>query len=125
YFLFLYHKHLIMSTAACDLTTGLAPYSPDAENPWNEERIRHMYMRMSFGADYNTIQQALANQPNTLVNSIINQGRNAPKAAAPPWANWAISQYSDFQTQLQEQVLSWALVWMNDMLTNSFRAKLT
>ncbi len=114
-----------MSTAACDLTTGLAPYSPNAENPWNEERIKHLYMRMSFGADHNTIQQALANQPNTLVNSIINQGRNAPKAAAPPWANWALSQYSDFQTQLQEQVLSWALVWMNDMLTNSFRGKLT
>ncbi len=114
-----------MSTAACDLTTGLAPYSPNAENPWNQERARHLYMRMSFGADYDTIQQALANQPNTLVSSIIEQGRNAPKAAAPPWANWAISQYSDFQTQLQEQVLSWALVWMNDMLTNSFRAKLT
>lgn len=75
------------TTLMCNNAT-LAVYVPSTANPWNEQKINHLYRRVGFGATRAMINEALTKTPVQVVNSIINQAKNATPAAAPYWIDW-------------------------------------
>lgn len=109
----------------CTLTTTLAPYAPDPTMPWDARRVKHLYRRLGFGASKSMIDQALLKHPQQVVDQLLDDAVNAAPAAQPAWADWPLSRYDDFAVEQQQQVLEWALVWLNDMLANPARGRMT
>jgi len=77
---------------SCETGT-LAPYVPSADMPWDERRVRHLYRRLAFGANHSTIQAALAQDPQDLVDALIDEALATPLPDPPDWANWTVDDY--------------------------------
>lgn len=106
-------------------TGTLNPYVPSAGQPWDRRRALHMLRRMGFGASPQQVDAVLGQSPTTLVDALITQAVNLPLPSAPYWANWDINNYTDFAQQSQDQLVSWVVGWIKDMLNNNFREKMT
>lgn len=109
---------------ACELDT-IAAYIPTANKPWNLQRAQHLYRRMGFGANNTTLQNALSQSPTDLVDNLVDNALTLPPTTAPIWGNWALTDYTNINTEAPTQVLEWYTQFMQDMLTNGFRDKLT
>ncbi len=112
-----------MITTNC-ATGTLAPYSPSAETPWDNRRIQHLFRRMGYGPSPVDLQDALAQSPSQLVDSLIDDAINLPLPEPPEWANWNIDNYGDFLDERQPQFVEWVVKWVKDMLAYGFREKL-
>ncbi len=108
----------------CFLRTGLEVYSPSGDMPWNVQRVKHLYRRLGFGINAKGLELALLREPEELINEWINQAVSAPLTPRPIWGDWALGDYSDFQSQLASQVLEYGLNFAEDMFQNPLRAKL-
>jgi len=113
-----------MNSSACTLTTGLAIYQPDDLRPWNLERVRHVYARLGFGAGMDTLRDGLNKSPADLVDELLDAALLEPPIGTPIWANWAVDDYNDFQTEAQANLLEFALGYVDEMLENPVRARL-
>ena len=112
--------------AVVNCTSGtLAPYAPSANWPWNRQRAAHLHRRLGFGASYQTLEQALAQEPVNMVDSLIDDALNAPLSTPPEWAYWNFTNYTDFPVQIEEQLIEWLATWTSDMLENPLRGKLS
>ena len=109
---------------ACDLD-GMTAYVPTVSKPWDETRAKHLYRRMGFGTTHANIQAALAMDPATLVDVLVDQAYNLAPTPAPAWGNWDVSDYSNINVQGPDQVLEWYSQFVMDMITNGLRDKLT
>ncbi|MBX7203224.1 MAG: DUF1800 domain-containing protein [Bacteroidia bacterium] len=109
---------------ACELDS-INVFVPTANKPWNQQRAQHLYRRMAFGAEYTNIQQAISTNPATLIDNLVDAAGAMLPTPAPVWANWALSDYTDVNTQGPAQILEWYTQFMKDMLENGFRDKLT
>jgi uncharacterized protein (DUF1800 family) len=108
----------------CMLSTGLSVYRPSAEMPWNAERVKHLYRRLGFGIDQKGREQALLREPEELVLEWIDKAAEAPLTPKPAWGDWALSNYTDFQSELASQVLEYGLTFARDLFENPLRARL-
>ena len=70
-----------------DTNTGLEPYVPTPENPWNRYRALHLLRRTGYGANPAAITAVLANEPDAAVDAIVDAALAAPLPPAPPWIN--------------------------------------
>jgi len=62
-----------MGAITCNtVDMSINAYTPRATKPWNEQRIRHLYNRLGFGASRQDIQNALNQTPAQLVDALIN-----------------------------------------------------
>jgi uncharacterized protein (DUF1800 family) len=96
--------------------------------PWNRRRALHLYRRTAFGASRPIIENALLQNPSTLVSTLVDEAKNLPPATPPEWANWAINNYSaneeERNAQIVLQIVSWVNVWMKDFRTNGLRDRM-
>ena len=120
-----------MNQPTCAIES-LNPYIPTAALPWNEQRIKHLYRRLSFGASLATISSAKDKLPSRLVDELIDNAINAPQPNAPEWAEWDyrhFEQAADTEEKreelINEAVYSWLMTWIRDMMTHNVRGKLT
>jgi uncharacterized protein (DUF1800 family) len=113
-----------MPSVDCGLTSGLNPYVPTPENPWNEAKARFVLRRLGFGATRARIEEALLYSPAAWIDRMLDEARTSQRPAQPVWANQKLSEYGDFQTEIQNQILEWGLVMVEDMRLNPLRAKL-
>jgi len=67
----------------CNSST-LAPYT----TPLDEIRAAHLYRRLGFSASVQTINAAVGQTADTLVDNLVNQALAAPVIPAPEWADW-------------------------------------
>jgi uncharacterized protein (DUF1800 family) len=100
-------------------------FVPTPQNLWDKRRVQHFYRRLGFGATTNEIEQALVQTPSTFVESVINTAINLPETSPPLWAYMVESDYTDIDSQMQEQHKEWYLEWENDMLNNPLRGRFT
>jgi uncharacterized protein (DUF1800 family) len=115
-----------MITTTLNCATGtLATYVPNADAPWDKKRVIHLFRRMGFGANPIQMNAALDQDPATLIDSIIDQAIALPPSPPPAWAEWTISDYSDFPQQQQEQIIEQILGWVKNMMNDGFREKMT
>ena len=67
--------------------TGLEPYVPSEEDPWDRRRALHLLRRTSYGADPAAIDAVLATGPSAAVDAIVDAALTADLPATPPWMN--------------------------------------
>ncbi len=115
-------KSTIMN-AGCN-TASIAAYVPSAMSPWNESRVQHLFRRMAYGVKWTDISIYLAQLPTTVVDDIITNAKNLPLTPEPTWAYWNIDQYTD-QAEAAQQVVDWKTQFLEDMISNGFRDRLT
>jgi len=101
----------------------LAPYVPDQDQPWNAQRIRHLYNRISFGATTAEVSAGLQMTPSDLIDQLLTQAESQPlpSIANYPWAE--SDEYGpDDNVYAQYQFLNQQ--WIEGMLTEGVRSKL-
>ncbi|WP_291864542.1 DUF1800 domain-containing protein [Maribacter sp.] len=106
-------------------TSSLAVYTV----PLDQQKAAHLYRRLGFSASVDTINAAVNQTANTLVDSLVDQALNATTTTAPSWADWNNSNYpadDDQASQLRRtQRQEWGLAYANDMLNNNLRDRLS
>ncbi|MDX1531601.1 MAG: hypothetical protein R3362_08750, partial [Rhodothermales bacterium] len=68
-------------------TTGLEPYVPSADAPWDRRRALHLLRRIGFGATPQAVEAVLAEAPGAAVDAIVDAALAAPMPAVPAWAD--------------------------------------
>lgn len=109
------------------------PYIPSPQKPWNEQRVRHLYQRLGYGASQAEVQAGLAMSPSDLVDQLLDSVVNMPAPSPPPWANWvwadylnAANQDSDMASDLYfEHKDEMHYIWVNAMVNEGIRARLS
>lgn len=107
------------------ITGSLDPYVPNAEQPWDKSRAKHLYRRLQFGASPQEINDALLLDPLQLVDQLIDEAIAEPLPPAPDWATWTFNDYDDFFPQQEEQFIEWVIAWMKEMKSVGLREKLS
>ncbi len=106
-------------------TSTLAPYAA----PLDKQRAEHLYRRLGFSASVTTINQAVGQSANALVDNLINQAINLAPLAAPAWANWNNSNYpedDDLRNALRRaQLGEFRVSYGNALLNNNLRERLS
>lgn len=117
-----------MATTYLNCAIGsLDVYTPSAEAPWNEARVKHLYRRIGFGANRQMIENALGQNPAELIDQLIDDAIAKPKFPRPEWSDWALSDYDPDNTiaqaleQFYEMITRWSSEFLDD---NALRAKL-
>jgi uncharacterized protein (DUF1800 family) len=106
-------------------TSTLAPYVPSSSNPWSTKKIKHIYRRLGYGANLATIDSALLQTPGALIDFLVDEATAVDVTPAPPWGNFAVSDFNDFNTQNQQFIEEWLLQTGNDTVTQGLRGRLT
>jgi hypothetical protein len=107
------------------MVNTLTPYIPSSEKPWNARRVQHLYQRLAFGTDWDTIQNGLSQSPQDLVNQLISTAANLPEPDEPFWALWSYDDYPQDDMQTYFQVKSeFFQRWIQEMIQEGVRSKL-
>ncbi len=69
-------------------TSGIEPYVPSTNMPWNIKRVKHLYRRAGFGANYATIQEALTKTPQEVVDALVDEALVKTPLEDPGWGYW-------------------------------------
>lgn len=106
-------------------TATLAPYTV----PLDQQKAEHLYRRLGFSASVQTINAAIGQTADTLVDNLINEAINLAPTAAPAWADWNNDDYpadDDLAGQMRnDQRTEWRLSYVNEMLGSNLRDRLS
>lgn len=105
------------------VTTGLEVFVPNMENPWNKNRLQHLFMRAGFGIAPNEMETYLQMTPGAVVDQIIDGAIDLPLPEKPEWSDWALSDY-DNQEQAIDQIFFWIRKSLSDMYDHGLREKM-
>lgn len=108
----------------CNSST-LAPYT----DPLDELRAAHLYRRLGFSASVQTINSAVGQTADNLVDFLVDQALALPPIAPPAWADWTNANYpedDDLARQLRRaQQEEFAITYGNSLLDNNLRDRLS
>ena len=106
-------------------TSTLAPYT----TPLDKLRAAHLYRRLGFSASVQTIDQAVGQDPGTLVDQLINEAVNMAPLTPPVWADWNNNNYpaddDAARAMRRAQAEEWRIAYTNGMLNNNLRDRLS
>ncbi len=106
-------------------TSSLAQYT----TPLDKTRVEHLYRRLGFSASVPTINAAVGQSADALVDTFINEAVNAALIPAPEWADWTNANYpqdGDLRRQLRRaQGEEFATAYGNSLLDNNLRDRLS
>lgn len=108
-----------------DCVTGtIAPYVPSSDMPWNQMRALHATRRLGFGTSrpelVNFISQT---NPAQFVIDEINAAAAISPEAAPYWADYVISDFSDI-TEAFTLAADYIFGWTGKMLDQGLRERM-
>jgi len=110
-------------------TSALTVYTPSGANPWNEQKVNHLFRRLGYGATKAEVNTALAQTPSALIDSMVDAAIAQAPSPAPSWANMS---YNDFinagldpDEQIQNAHQEWRLNTMNNLLNNGLHGRMT
>ncbi len=120
-----------MNNPTCAIES-LSKYIPSTEQPWNEQRIKHLYRRLSYGVAFSDMETAKNKTPEQLVEELIDGAMTTPFPDKPDWVTW---DYKNFEEQaaneeereelVNQAIYGWLKTWIKDMMKNDVRGKLT
>lgn len=117
-----------MNTTYLNCAVGtLDVYTPNTEAPWNEERVKHLFRRIGFGANQSMIADALNKTPSLLIDQLLDEAISQPNWPKPAWGDWALSDYdpNNVNGQTTEQFYELVDHWSSQFLKdNALKAKL-
>lgn len=106
-------------------TSSLAPYTRALDT----QRAAHLYRRLGFSASVQTIDQAVGQSANSLVDMLIAEARNMPPLPAPTWANWNDNNYPADDERANEikyaQHEEWGTSYTRSLLNSNLRDRLS
>lgn len=114
-----------METITSCNTASINPFVPTSENPWDSKKANHVYRRLAFGASQSQIDTALSLTPEQFIDQMVDTAFNLAPTTAPPWADWAVSDFSDFEVDNDIYVEDWYYQIGNDIFNNQLRDRLT
>ncbi|GAA0871705.1 DUF1800 domain-containing protein [Gangjinia marincola] len=107
------------------LINDIDPYLPSDQNPWNENKIQHLFRRTSFGIPSQDILDYLDQNPSDIVDLLVDEAIALPPSGTPFWAEWTWDQFIDND----EEPFTLQYEWMNSsvyyFLENKLREKMT
>ncbi len=108
----------------CNSST-LAPYT----DPLDQLRAAHLYRRLGFSASVQTIDAAVGQTADTLVDNLVDQALALAPIAPPTWADWTNADYpadDDQAGQMRRaQQEEFAIAYGNSLLDNNLRDRLS
>lgn len=108
----------------CNSST-LAPYT----TPLDALRAAHLYRRLGFSASVQTINAAVGQSAEALVDNLVDQALAAPPIPAPVWADWNNDNYpedDDLARQVRRaQQEEFEIAYGNALLNNNLRDRLS
>ena len=110
--------------SSCNEST-LTPYIDSGENPWNTIKIKHAYRRLGFGTSQNNIDNTLELSPDECIENIVNEAINKPPTPTPFWADYAFSDFTNFEEENPQYVEGWKTQTVNDLINENLRGRLT
>ena len=113
----------IATNPSCNTAT-LSPYVPDSGNPWNTSKIKHAFRRIGYGAYPTRVDDSLPLTPGEFIDNLVDTAYNLPPAAAPPWGYWAVSDFSDFETENEQYIYDWRLASGNHIISEDLRGRM-
>lgn len=106
-------------------TSTLAPYT----TPLDALRAAHLYRRLGFSASVQTINAAVGQSADALVDSLVDQALALPPIPAPEWADWTDANYpadEDLARDVRRaQQQEFTLSYVNALLDNNLRDRLS
>lgn len=106
-------------------TGSLAPYAV----PLDAHKAAHLYRRLGFSASVATIDQAIGQSADALVDTLVNEALATAPTAPPAWADWNNSNYpadDDLAGQIRRaQREEFATTYTNALLNNRLRERLS
>ncbi|WP_299188720.1 DUF1800 domain-containing protein [uncultured Aquimarina sp.] len=115
---------MLTTNTSCNVAS-LNIYSPTNSNPWNRQKVNHLYRRLGFGATPEMVSNALNQNPADHIDSLIDEALNLNPTPAPVWGYWI---KDDFDAR-PDNAFSYRRDWKNqmvaDMFQNNLRDRLT
>jgi len=75
-----------MTTLPTCNTGTITPYLPSPQNPWDLQKIKHLYRRLDYGAPISVLRAAQGKSPGQLVDEIMDSALALPQTPPPLWA---------------------------------------
>ncbi|MEM1054895.1 MAG: DUF1800 domain-containing protein [Bacteroidota bacterium] len=94
-------------------STGLAPYVPSDDAPWDRKRALHLIRRLAFGAHTDEIEILLSYSPEDAVDTLIDIAAGLPALRAPSWANEAPPHWTE-PDHVRQRYVDDTLDWVNE-----------
>ena len=104
--------------------SNISPYNPSISMPWNKARAVHLYRRIDFGADINTIINSLEQDPKNLVDQIIKFAQELPFTDEPEFAGKIKSEYGLALLQSVLEKDGYAREWIIELQKNGLRGRM-
>ncbi len=101
---------------------GLNAFVPSAQNPWDMQKVRHLFNRCNGGASYEEMRAAVNSSPSAIVNQIVNNAVDI-KLEVPEYANLLKPRESRDSEYAYKDYMMWD--WIEGMMTSGFRYKMT
>ena len=111
-------------TPSCNSST-LAPFEPNSQNPWNTNKIRHVFRRLGFGASQDDVDAALSKSPAQLIDTLVDNAKNLSPTTAPFWSHYSKADFSNYDTQNYQYFMDWRVQSAKDLLSEKLRGRLT
>ena len=108
----------------CNPST-LAPYTPSGSNPWDAQKVKHLYRRLGYGATMAELTAALSITPGEAVQNMIDEAIATPNTFTPEWAFWAFGDYNDYPEENNQQRDDWYKEAARDLLNKGLKARLS
>ena len=94
-------------------STGLAPYVPSADAPWDRRRALHLIRRLAFGVHADEVDTLLAMSPGDAVDAIVDGAAALPPMPEPWWSRQAPPHWTS-PGSVQQRYVDSTLDWVND-----------
>lgn len=109
------------------MTAALDPFVPTANDPWDMQRVQHLYARLGYGTHLATLREGLTLGPSELVDRLINDVLLMPPPEPPFWAFWTWTDYNanDPNNEMYFQHKNDLRVrWISEMMGEGLRSKM-
>jgi len=120
-----------MNNPNCAIAS-LSAFTPSADQPWDELRIKHLFRRLSYGVSLSAMETAKNKAPTQLVDELIDNALNTPLSVKPEWATWDYRHFLQTEPDdekrdelINQAIYDWLHEWIVDMQKNDVRGKLT
>jgi len=101
---------------------GLEPFIPTVQNPWNMQKVKHLFTRTHGGANYEEMVAALNFTPEQVVNQLVDDAVNIT-LEIPEYAESLKPRESANSEYAYKDYMMWD--WIGGMIQKGFRHKMT
>ncbi len=114
-----------MTTNTTCNVASLNVYSPSNSNPWNRQKVNHLYRRIGFGASPEMATNALNQSPSDLIDNLVDEAINMNPTPAPAWGFWVKDDFDATPNNPFIYRRDWKNQMVADMFQNNLRDRLT